>query len=276
MLFGVLRRSALLAGVCCLPFGAACGAAFADDAADTSAEKVDEVVVTTKRDAIPENIPASIEGMSIEEIRDYSNAVTVTGMLKYLPSMTETGRYAGASTAYLRTRTTKDMSQTMIYADNLLLSDYMAASNGARLGAISPESIERIDVIYGPFSALYPGNSMGGVTVLKTHMPDKFEAHGSVKDFRTNQDMYGTHDSFDSYEAAASAGDRQGPLSFLIGGSHLDTYTLPITFPSVNVSSGVAPTTGTPVGGYYQDKDSPASIATSSVPAMPITSLKTT
>ena len=39
-----------------------------------------------------------------------------------------------------------------------------------------PEAIARIDFINGPYAAMYPGNSMGGVLLVTTKTPDKFEA----------------------------------------------------------------------------------------------------
>jgi iron complex outermembrane receptor protein len=47
-----------------------------------------------------------------------------------------------------------------------------------RAGAWSrPEEIERVDVLYGPFSAAYGGNSVGAVVDYVTRMPTKLEAH---------------------------------------------------------------------------------------------------
>jgi iron complex outermembrane receptor protein len=41
---------------------------------------------------------------------------------------------------------------------------------------VSPEEIKSIDVMYGPFSAAYSGNSMGAVVNINTQLPDKFTA----------------------------------------------------------------------------------------------------
>ena len=42
---------------------------------------------------------------------------------------------------------------------------------------VTPEEIERVDVMYGPFSAAYPGNSAGAVVDYVTRMPTQLEAH---------------------------------------------------------------------------------------------------
>ena len=49
-----------------------------------------------------------------------------------------------------------------------------------RWGLVTPEEIERVDVMYGPFSAAYPGNSVGAVVDYVTRMPTQFEAHAKV------------------------------------------------------------------------------------------------
>ena len=36
---------------------------------------------------------------------------------------------------------------------------------------IAPEEIERIDVLYGPYSATYPGNSIGTTVAIRTRRP---------------------------------------------------------------------------------------------------------
>jgi len=59
------------------------------------------------------------------------------------------------------------------------------------------ENIERIEVIRGPFSALYGGSAMGGVINIITKTPQKLEMVG--------QGGYGTYDSWTYY---LGAGDR--------------------------------------------------------------------
>ena len=81
----------------------------------------------------------------------------------------------------LATRTwgVSSSARSLVYADDILLSALIHNNNsiGApRWALVSPEEIERIDFLYGPFSAAYPGNSMGGVLQITTRMPEKAEA----------------------------------------------------------------------------------------------------
>ena len=52
---------------------------------------------------------------------------------------------------------------------------------------ITPEEIARIDVLYGPFSAAFAGNSIGAVVEIESRMPDKLE--GSLTGIGTLQDF---------------------------------------------------------------------------------------
>ncbi|MGL1102620.1 hypothetical protein ACSTLM_00230, partial [Vibrio parahaemolyticus] len=73
--------------------------------------------------------------------------------------------------------------------------------------------IERIDVLYGPFSAAYSGNSIGTVVNITTRAPDKLEARASVTTSVQQYDYYGTHQTLPTWQGSASIGDRFGPLS---------------------------------------------------------------
>ena len=52
-----------------------------------------------------------------------------------------------------------------------------------------------MDVLYGPFSAAYAGNSVGAVVDYVTRMPTQFEAHGQVSVQHQPFDLYGTNAS---------------------------------------------------------------------------------
>lgn len=68
--------------------------------------------------------------------------------------------------------------------------------------------------MYSPFSALYPGNSVGGVVLMSTHMPSKLEAHVQVDAFGENFKLYGTDKNFAGGHVAATVGSKIGDWSF--------------------------------------------------------------
>ena len=69
-------------------------------------------------------------------------------------------------------------ARSLIFADGVPITALIANNNtigGPRWGLIAPEEISRIDMMFGPFSAAYAGNSMGAVMEVTTRMPEKLE-----------------------------------------------------------------------------------------------------
>ena len=98
-----------------------------------------------------------------------------------MPSIQVRSRYIGDTNAPvgMRTSGTSASARNLIYADGILLSSLLGNNNtntgSPRWNTVSPGEIERIDILYGPFSAAYAGNSIGGVINITTRMPEKFE-----------------------------------------------------------------------------------------------------
>ncbi|MGO8279550.1 TonB-dependent receptor, partial [Rhizobium ruizarguesonis] len=88
---------------------------------------------------------------------------------------------------------------------------------------VTPEEIERVDVMYGPFSAAYPGNSAGAVVDYVTRMPTQLEAHVKAGYASQPNDLYNTHETFDSWQTSASLGSKSGDWSWWIDVSHADS-----------------------------------------------------
>ncbi len=109
--------------------------------------------------------------------------------------------------------------------------------------------IERVDVMYGPFSALYPGNSMGGVVTLTTRMPDRLEAHVDLKGGIEDFGLYGTGERNSQFDGSAAIGDRIGDFSFWVDFDHLDAYGHPLSFATAKLSTKPAARGATPVAG---------------------------
>ncbi len=195
--------------------------------------------------------------MTAANISESINAVTSAETIKYLPSIVVRERYIGDRNAIVSTRTTGTVSsaQSVVYADDLLLSNLLGNtySYQPRWGMVSPNEIERVDVIYGPFSALYPGNSMGGIVVMTTRMPEKLEAHAEVQAFQQNFKLYGTNESNPGQHASVSIGNKMGDWSFWLSADHLDTHGQPMSFGTATLKSGAG--VSTPVTGAFIDRD---------------------
>ena len=139
----------------------------------------------------------------------------------------------------------------MVFADGILLSNYLGngPTNAPRWMLVTPEEIERVDVLYGPFSAAYAGNSVGAVVDYVTRMPTRFEAHGKVSVQHQPFDLYGTSATYGGKQASASVGNKNGDWSWFLNFQKTDSEGQPLTFPTRLVSAGTPGNAGTPVTG---------------------------
>ena len=188
MKFSIAFLAAL--GACTAPLAAA------GDPDDTPTRELGTVTVTaTRPTSLPNQIPTTIEGITGDEVVETINATDSEDALKYFPSLLVRKRYIGDyDHAVLATRAsgTGNSARSLVYADGILISNLLG--NGAtftpRWGLVTPEEIERVDVLYGPFSAAYPGNSVGAVVDYVTRMPDELEMHVKLSSFGQDFAIY--------------------------------------------------------------------------------------
>jgi iron complex outermembrane receptor protein len=103
--------------------------------------------------------------------------------------------------------------------------------------------------MYGPFSAAYPGNSVGAVVDYVTRMPTRFEAHARAAYEHQPFNLYETRGDDDAWQTSLALGDRVGAFAWWIDASHTDSQGQPLTFATRTLASGTAGGTGTPVTG---------------------------
>jgi iron complex outermembrane receptor protein len=213
--------------------------------------------------SLPTQIPTTMEGVTREQLEQTINATDSEDALKYLPSLLVRKRYIGDyNHAILSSRAsgTGNSARSAVYADGILLSNYLGNGVGGlsfppRWGLVTPEEIERVDVMYGPFSAAYPGNSVGAVVEYTTRMPTKFEAHGKAGYALQPFHLYNTDENFRSWEASASAGNKAGDWGWWFNVHHTDSESQPLTFATRLVRQGAPGTAGTPVTGAVLDRN---------------------
>lgn len=245
----MLKHSPALAMAWVGPFGpllAISPGAFAEPQKDAGVV----TITASNPTSWPAQIPATMEGLSARQIEEQVNASDSEDALKYLPSLLVRKRYIGDyNHAILSSRAsgTGNSARSAVYADGILLSNFLG--NGVsglgfppRWGMVTPDEIERVDVMYGPFSAAYPGNSVGAVVDYTTRMPDRFE--GSVKLGYTHQpfDLYNTHASYGSWQTSASLGSRAGDWAWRLDFHHSDSQSQPLTFANALRSTTAANT----------------------------------
>src|SRR5436309_7397323 len=106
--------------------------------------------------------------VTTQKIEQTVNILDPEDAVKYLPSVFLRKRNNGDTQAVMGTRVwgVSSSARSLVFADGVPLSALIANNNnigGPRWGLVSPSEIERIDMMYGPFSAAYAGNSMGAV-----------------------------------------------------------------------------------------------------------------
>ena len=209
--------------------------------------------------SLPTQIPTTIEGITGQQVEEKINAFDSEDALKYLPSLNVRKRYIGDyDHAVLASRAsgTGNSARSLVYADGILLSNLLGngASYTPRWGLVTPEEIERVDVLYGPFSAAYPGNSVGAVVDYVTRMPKKFEGHAKVSGFSQRYKQYGTDATYNGKQASASLGNKSGDWSWWLNVNKLDSNGQPQVFVNKLINPVVG-NSGVPVTGAIADKN---------------------
>ncbi|MCX7184667.1 MAG: TonB-dependent receptor, partial [Nitrosospira sp.] len=189
---------------------------------------------------------------------ELQNAQTVEEAIKFMPSLQIRQRYPGDPNGVMAIRGS-DMFSTgrnMVFVDGMPIHNFLQASyNGApRWSMVGPNEVEAVDVVYGPYSAEYSGNSMGGVVNITTRMPQKreFYTESAIMIQPWNNPFGptgGTNNVFLGNREFASYGDRfKDRLSVLASYNRIENNSQPMTFMMDN--SGLSNAAGgTPVTG---------------------------
>ncbi|HTK13075.1 MAG TPA: TonB-dependent receptor [Xanthobacteraceae bacterium] len=209
-------------------------------------------------------LPNSSASTTKEQLDRTVNVVDAEDTVKYLPSLFVRKRNNGDTQPVLATRTSgiAYSARSLVYADDILLSALIANNNtigSPRWGLISPEEIARVDFLYGPFSAAYPGNSVGGVLLFTTRMPTKPEATLKQTESFQTFDGYKTNKTFRTDQTSASFGNRwSNGVSLFVSGNFQNSDSQPLawittggtpagtsgTIPAVNRTGSVANVVG--------------------------------
>lgn len=225
--------------------------AVAADTGEAESDATNEIVVTAERSENIDRAPGTKASISAAQIDTVINGPSIEDSLKYLPSLVVRKRNIGDQQAPLATRTSGvgASARSLIYADGALLSALIGNNNTSaspRWALVSPQEVERIDVLYGPFSAAYPGNSVGAVVNITTRLPDRLE--GTVTSSVNVQkfDQYATSRTLPGYEIGGTIGDRFGPVAFFASARHITNDSQPLVYATATRSgtTGGAPTTG--------------------------------
>ncbi len=245
-----------------VPLLAPAMALHANDAADATPQhaKTLKPIQIRADQALPPfdpNLPSPVESVTAAQLT-HLNVVNAPDALKYMPAFGIRKRFIGDENATFAVRGTSNSQSArgLVYVDGLLISDFSNNTHGSppRWSMVFPDHIARVDVLYGAYSALYPGNAIGATVLMTTRMPEKLGLSAQTQLFTQHVREYGVDGNYGGSRNSATLGDKVGKLSFLLGVAHLQSNGQPLVFATQNASSTPAGPNATPVTGAYTDR----------------------
>jgi len=192
-----------------------CVLAGAPAAPAADAQELTEVVVTATRSAQDsQNLPVSVDRIDSAEIHDGQSQVNLSESLDTVPGVSVQSRQNYAQDLQISSRgfgarSAFGLRGVRLYSDGIpgTMPDGQGQFSQFDLG-----SADHIEVLRGPFSALY-GNSSGGViSVFTADGPPGFELGSALE--------YG---SLNTQRYAATVGGDTGPVNYIADVSHFQT-----------------------------------------------------
>lgn len=222
--------------------------------------QLQSISVTETRSQLDPNLPNSTASKTARELEE-QNVFNPEDAAALLPSTTIRKRYLGDRNANVGGRSygTLQPGRALVYLDGYLISNFLGRFDAPRWNMINVEAIERVDALYGPFSAIYPGNSLGTTMVVTERKPKGFEASAGIKYNRQAFDEYGTNESFASKQLSARFASRlDSGLWYALGVQHQDSQGHPMGYANAVrgvTAGGFKPVAGTRVSGIPYDRD---------------------
>ncbi len=187
-------------------------AVWAGSARGQEALTLNDVVVTATRIAMPAyDVPASISDVPAAELRNDALGINLSDDIGFVPGLLAFDRHNYAQDQQVSIRgiganSTFGIRGVRIYQDGI---PQTGPDGQGQISQFNLDSAQRIEVLEGPFSALY-GNASGGVIQI-------FTADGTAPgQIRTNLG-YG---SFGQVRAGVDASDAVGPLDYNLDLTH--------------------------------------------------------
>jgi iron complex outermembrane recepter protein len=223
---------------------------------------IDSITVTAERSSGLVDVPSPSASKTAEDLRA-QNLVNPEDALKYAPNLTIRKRYIGDRNALIggRSFSTLQAPRALVFMDGYLLSNFLGRFDAPRWNMIAPEEIERVDVLYGPFSSIYPGNSIGTTVAVRTRRPQGGEMSVRTTAFSERFDEYGLTDDYSGYQVSGFIGDRfDNGAWFTLAANRQDSTSHPMQYFTVSANGSgqfpSVPATGAiPVTGVRFDTD---------------------
>ncbi len=254
----VLRASACLAALCAVVPAiagetAATAAPVADDPA--TAPGTATIIVVGQKDVpitvVPRGLSVSLGKDNFEAI----NALNVEDLMKYAPNFFVRKRFAGDDNAVvaLRGANTVQSARTIVMVDGFVVSNFLGNRYDfpPKWNVVGPSEVRQFDIVYGPYSARYGGNSMGGVISVTTQEPKETAAYGTVQGMVMPFREYGFDRTFSGYSVEGGFTLRPALSKWSARGSfrHFRNTGQSMTYNLLSATTG----SGTAVTGAFDD-----------------------
>jgi vitamin B12 transporter len=163
----------------------ACGISFAVDGNED--EKDQEKPMFTEEVEVLGNVPVvkTIQSVSVFKIEEYKkfNFENIKSILNLTPGLLalSNGGFGQSSSTYIRG---SKSTQVLYIVDGIKLRDG-ASISGVDLSVLSPNIIDKVEVVRGPLSSIYGSDAMGGVISVNTYSKEgaalsvSYGSHGS-------------------------------------------------------------------------------------------------
>lgn len=230
--------------------------AFAEEAAADAPG--DTILVVGQNDAPIEIAPRGLAVSLGAEQLEAVNAFNTEDLMKYAPNFFVRKRYSGDSNGvpgFRGTHSTQS-ARTLVMVDGFVVSNFLGNSFGfaPKWGVVGPGEVKQFDIVYGPYSARYIGNSMGGIVNVTTRDPEGTEAFATVQGFVQPYRQFATRDDYYGFSGDAGLGWKQknGPWSVRLTGRYFRNDGHPMSFLGLTPVTGV---TGAVVTGAVIDPE---------------------
>lgn len=245
--------------------------AWAADAADSSStadNSNDTILVVGQKDAPITVVPRGLAISLNKDNFDAINAINVEDLMKYTPNFFVRKRFAGDDNAVVAMRgaNTVQSARTIVLVDGFVVSNFLGNRYDypPKWNVVGPSEVRQFDIVYGPYSARYGGNSMGGVISVTTQEPKVgLSANGTVQTMIMPFKEYGFDQTFKGYSVEGALGYKQkdGPWSVRASFRHFENTGQSMTYNLLQKATG---TSTTVVTGAYVDPNliRPSGLAT--------------
>lgn len=199
-------------------------------------ERIEETIVVGQKEA-----PITVEprGLAVslgEEHFESTNATNVEDLMKYAPNFFVRKRYIGDANGvpgFRGTHSTQS-ARSMVLVDGFVVSNYLGNSFSfpPKWGVVGPSEVQQFDIVYGPYSARYAGNSMGGIVSITTRAPKDDEAFFALQGFSQPYQQYATDDTYTGYtfEGGFALKQDDGPFSLRGSIRHFENKGQPMSW----------------------------------------------